>query len=182
MTLVAPRPPKNRRKFLNGAVIVGSVLLCLLLLPMRLPGTELLGVRPNWLLIWVVAFSVKRTQLQGAVAGLALGLVLDGMTASYPSHTVSLGLVGLLTARLYKLRYFQDDLISIALVVFGMTLLSDAITAIQYSLHGLRSLETIWETQQKATLCCAVLSSLWAPVAYYPLHRWWRHLHALEQV
>ncbi|MDY6783373.1 MAG: rod shape-determining protein MreD [Cyanobacteriota bacterium] len=182
MTLAAPRSTKNRRKFLNWAVIAGSALVCLLLLPMRLPGTELLGVRPNWLLIWVVAFSVKRTQLQGTIAGLALGLILDGMTASHPSHAVSLGIVGWLTARLYKLRFFQEDLISIAIVVFGMTLLYEAITALQHSLHGLRSLESIWETQHKAALCCAILSSLWAPVAYYPLHRWWRRLRALEQV
>ena len=180
MTLLAPRSPKNLRKFLNWAVIVGSVLVCILLSPMRLPGTELLGVRPNWLLIWVVAFSVKRTQLQGAIAGLALGLILDGMTFSYPSHTVSLGMVGFLTARLYQRRFFREDLISIAIVVFGMTLLSEVVTALQYSLHGLRNLGNIWETQQKAILCCAILSSLWAPVAYYPLHRWWRHLHVLE--
>ena len=42
------------REFLNWCVTVGSVLLCTLILLTRFPGMELLGVGPNWLLIWVV--------------------------------------------------------------------------------------------------------------------------------
>jgi rod shape-determining protein MreD len=179
--LVVSELTPNLRKLLNWAIIIGSVLLCLMLLPQSLPGTELLGIRPNWLLIWVVAWSVKRTGLQGAIAGLALGLMLDGMTFAYPSHAISLMLVGFFTARLQKQRYIQEDFISIALIVFGMTILAETITAIQYNLHGLRSLAEIWTTQQKATLFCAVLSSLWAPVVYYPLNRWWQYLQNLEQ-
>jgi len=57
---------------------------------MRLPGIELLGIAPNWLLIWVVVWSVKRTVVQGAIAGLALGLLQDGMTSPYPTHALSL--------------------------------------------------------------------------------------------
>lgn len=181
MMLVVSELPPHLRKFLNWAVIVSSALVCLLLLPMRLPGTELLGIRPNWLLIWVVAWSVKRTGFQGAIAGLALGLILDGMTSSYPSHAISLTLVGFLTARLQKQRYTQEDFISIALIVFGMTILAETVTALQHSIHGLRSLADIWTTQQKETFFCAVLSSLWAPVVYYPLNRWWQYLQALEQ-
>jgi len=69
---------------------------------MRLPGIELLGIAPNWLLIWVVVWSVKRTVVQGAIAGLALGLLQDGMTSPHPTHALSLALVGILTARLQK--------------------------------------------------------------------------------
>jgi rod shape-determining protein MreD len=61
------------RQIINWVVTVGSVILCLMVLPARLPGMELLGIAPNWLLIWVVAWSIKRTALQGALAGLALG-------------------------------------------------------------------------------------------------------------
>lgn len=60
---------------------VGSVFICLLILPLRLPGMELLAVSPNWLLIWVVTWSVKRTGFEGAIAGLVLGLIQDGMTS-----------------------------------------------------------------------------------------------------
>ncbi|TAF35040.1 MAG: rod shape-determining protein MreD, partial [Oscillatoriales cyanobacterium] len=48
------------RQFLNFTVTFTSVLLCLLILPTRMPGMELLGITPNWLLMWVVAWSIKR--------------------------------------------------------------------------------------------------------------------------
>ena len=86
----------------NTGVTVASVLVCLMLLPSRIPGMELLGVGPHWLLIWVVAWSVKRTMWQGALAGLVLGLLQDAMTAPHPTHTLSLIVVGVLTARLQK--------------------------------------------------------------------------------
>src|ERR671933_878663 len=108
------------RQILNWIVTVGSVMLCLLVLPTRLPGMELLEIAPNWLLIWVVAWSLKRTVLQGALAGLVLGLIQDGMTSPQPTHIISLVLVGILTARIQKQRYIQEDFISVALIVFGM--------------------------------------------------------------
>jgi rod shape-determining protein MreD len=149
---------------------------------------ELLGVGPNWLLIWVVSWSVKRTVWQGAIAGLALGLIQDGMTMHSPSHAVGLALIGALTARIQKQRYIQEDFISVALIVFGMAVVAETITAIQFSFLGLlssdalpkRSLAEIWFYHQRIALSSAILSSLWAPVVYYPLNRWWERINAVE--
>ena len=115
------------RQILNWLVTVASALICLSILPARLPGMELLGIGPNWLLIWVVAWSVKRTPLQGAVAGLALGMIQDGMSAPTPTHAFSLALVGILTARIQKQRYIQEDFISVALIVFGMAVVAETL-------------------------------------------------------
>ncbi len=161
------------RQFVNWSVNVGSVLVCLLVLPTRLPGMELLGIGPNWLLIWVVAWSVKRSPFHGAVAGLALGMIQDGMTSPDPTHALSLMLVGILTARLQKQRWIQEDFISVALIVFGMTMLAGTVTALQYLLQGSRSWAEIWVAHERITLSSAILTSLWAPVVYYPLNRWW---------
>ena len=189
MTII--RTPINRipyrQMFLNWFVTVGSVLLCLLILPVRLPGMELLGVAPNWLLIWVVAWSVKRSQFQGAIAGLTLGWLQDGMTAHQPTHILSLIIVGLLTARLQKQRYIQEDFISVALIVFGMAVIAETVTAIQISMYDLLqtnspypSLTEIWLYHQRIALSSAILSSLWAPVVYYPLNRWWEKQNLVE--
>lgn len=169
------------RMLTNCAVTAGSVVLCLLLSPTRLPGMELAGIGPNWVLIWVVAWSVKRTMLQGALAGLALGLIQDGMTAYTPTHTLSLMLTGILTARLRKERYVREDFISIALIAFAMAVLAETVTAIQYSISGDRSLVEIWNYHQLIALGSAVLSSLWAPVVYFPLNRWWQYINLLDQ-
>ena len=177
---------------------MGSVFLCLLLLPTRLPGMELLGIAPNWSLIWVVTWSVKRTAIQGASAGLILGLLQDGMTSPDPTHTLSLTLVGVLTARLQKQRYIKEDFISIALIVFGMAVLAETVTALQFSFMGHSFdadicaaatcstnvtpnffLAEIWTYYQRIVLASAILSSLWAPVVYYPLNQWWEWLNSL---
>jgi len=177
------------RQLLNWGVTAGSVMVCLFVLPSRLPGMELLGVGPNWLLVWVVAWSIKRSPWQGAFAGLVLGLVQDGMTSPDPTHTLSLAAVGILTALLQKQRYVQEDFISVALIVFGMAVLAETVIAVQFSLQGshfatqntYRSLAEIWGYHQRIALSSAILSSLWAPVLYYPLNRWWQLVNNIEQ-
>jgi rod shape-determining protein MreD len=184
-----PSSPRTaaRQRWLNALLTVGSVFLCLLLLPIRLPGMELLGITPNWPLIWVVAWSVKRTPWDGAIAGLVLGLLQDSMTASHPTHTISLIIVGVLTARLQKQRYIQEDIISVALIVFGMAVVGETIMAVQISLDRLLSSDTlypslvhIWRYHQRVALSSAILSSLWAPALHYPLNRWWERYRPKE--
>lgn len=158
---------------------------------MRLPGMELLGIAPNWLLIWVVAWSMKRTVVQAAIAGLVLGLLQDAMTSPNPTHVVSLTMVGILTARLQKQRYIQEDFISVALIVFGMAVLAETVTAFQFSflndataLADVRTARNwfmrIWTYHQRIALACAIISSLWAPVIYYPLNWWWEKMNYLS--
>jgi len=149
-------------------------------LPLRLPGMELAGIGPNWLLIWVVAWSVQRNLWQGALAGIILGLIQDGMTAHQPTHTLGLALVGIVTARLQKQRFLEEDFISVALIVFGMAIVVETVTALQLSWGVLltaaapgREVTYLWQYYQQTALSSAILSSLWAPVVYYPLKRWW---------
>jgi len=85
--------------------------------------------------------------------------------------------VGILTARLQKQRYIQEDFISVALIVFGMAVLAETVTALQFSSSGVRQeaqklalyrTAEIWTYHQQIALCSAILSSLWAPVVYTP--------------
>lgn len=171
----------GKRVVINGAIAIASILLCLLLLPTRFPGMELLGVTPNWLLIWVVAWSIKRKPMQGALAGVVLGLLLDAMTSAEPTHAVSFGVVGYLTGMLQKQKYVQEDFISVALIVFGMSVLSDTIRALQFSEIGDRTLSEIWAYHQPLALASAILSSLWAPVLYFPLNRLWEQMQSFDR-
>ncbi|MHC5727845.1 MAG: rod shape-determining protein MreD [Nostoc sp.] len=171
------------RQLLSWIVTVGSVLVCLLLLPTRLPGMELLGIGPNWLLIWVVAWSVKRPVFSGAFAGIVLGLLQDSMTSPNPTHALSLAIVGILTGLLKKQRFIEEDFISIAVIVFGMAVLAETIFGLQLTLSGdERKITDIWTYYQRVALASAILSSLWAPVVYYPLNRWWQRMKVLEEL
>ncbi|WP_299489218.1 rod shape-determining protein MreD [Acaryochloris sp. IP29b_bin.137] len=163
----------------NAAVVVGSVMLCALMLILRLPVMVLSGIGPNWLLVWVVTWSIKRTSVEGVLAGICLGLIQDGLTAAQPTHTVGLALVGLLTGRLNKKRFIQEDFISIALIVFAMALMVEAVAAIQFGLGGTHRLEDVWLHFRQMALSSGILSSLWAPVVYFPLNRWWTRYHRL---
>lgn len=149
---------------------------------------DILGVGPNWLLIWVVAWSISRTPFEGAIAGITLGLLQDSLTVPFqssllipfPTHALGLMLAGILTARLQQRRFIQEDLISIALIVFGLAVLTETATAVQLSIQYLFGQEplygglgSIWRYHQRVALSSAILSSLWAPALYYPLKRWW---------
>ncbi|MEH2181164.1 rod shape-determining protein MreD [Nostoc sp.] len=170
------------RQLFGWIVTASSVLLCLLLLPTRFPGMELLGIGPNWLLIWVVAWSVKRTVFAGALAGIVLGLLQDSMTSTNPTHAIGLGIVGALTALLQKQRFIEEDFISIAVIVFVMAVLAETIFGLQLTLLGNeRKVTDIWTYYQRVALASAILSSLWAPVVYYPLNSWWQRMKLLEQ-
>lgn len=173
--------PPQALNALNWLVILTSLLVCTIAMPTSLSSMELNGVDPNWLLIWVVTWSVKRSILQGALAGIFLGWIQDGLTAHHPTHAISLGLVGLLTACLQKQRFIAEDFISVALIVFGMAVIAETVMATQFSWQGDRPLQEIWLHHRQVALSSAILSSLWAPVLYYPLNRWWQMLNQLEQ-
>ena len=110
------------------------------------------------------------------------------MSSADPTHAASLIVVGVLAARLQKQRYIQEDFISVALVVFGMSVVAETVTALQFSMETLwgdatemgRSLSDIWTYHQRVTLASAILSSLWAPAIYFPLERWWEKMNLLE--
>jgi rod shape-determining protein MreD len=158
---------------LNIFVLVGSIVLCAILQPQRLPGMVLLNTAPNWLLIWVVSWSVQRAPWQGAVAGIALGWIQDGLTMANPSHALGLGLAGFITSRIDKQRFIEEDFISAALLVFVMALVVETLTSMQFVLQGEWTPENIWPHLQRVALSSAIMSSLWTPVVYVPLNRWW---------
>lgn len=191
MLNIANLPPIVRNG-LNGLAIVGSAGLCLLLLPTRFPGMEILGIGPSWLVMWTIAWSLHRSIWHAATAGIVLGLIQDAMTlpsiatlGSLPSHVLSLTTVGVLTFWLYKRRYLSDEIIPVTIATFLLTIASEFVTGLQYVLHtatsisidaGIDSIDHLWSNQSPVTLITAVLSSLWMPILYYPLHIWWQKI------
>ena len=186
---IANLPPLVR----NGLyllTVVGSAGLCLLLLPTRLPGMEILGVGPSWLVMWTIAWSLHRSVWHAATAGIVLGLIQDGMTfttttalGTVPTHVLSLTTVGVLAFLLHKRRYLDDTVFSASTAAFLLTIVSEVITGLQYLLEmaieispaaSIDSLNSLSTNQLPSILITAVLSGLWMPVLYYPLQLWWQ--------
>jgi rod shape-determining protein MreD len=174
----ALRTPFQRRNIL---LILGSVLFCALLQSQRIPGMVLLGTSPNWLLIWVVTWSVKRSPLEGLIAGIALGLIQDGLTTAQPTHAISLGLVGFLTSGLDRQRIIAEDFISAMLLVFVMAIAAETVFAGQLLFGGQWVPSEIWPHLQRVSLSSAIISSLWTPLLYVPLNYWWDRLKTLME-
>lgn len=159
-------------KILNALFVLASVCMCSILMLMRIPGMELLETNPNWLLIWVVAWGIKRTVWQGAIAGFALGCIYDGISLSSPSHILGFVLVGILTSALQKQKYIGEDFISIAFIVFFMTILAESVYAIQYAQIHYLNPEQVFIKYKQIAIISAIITSLWSPAFYYPFSIW----------
>jgi rod shape-determining protein MreD len=186
------------RNVLNLIAIVISGGLCLLLSPSRLPGMEILGIGPSWLVMWTIVWSLRRSMWQAATAGIVLGLIQDRMTlpdadplGTLPSHVLSLTAVGVLTVWLEKRRYINDAMISSSIAAFILTIVSEAIIGSQYLLYSagngsqginLDSLSYLWIDRSSVILIAAVLSALWMPLLYLPLHMWWKRVFAATKL
>ena len=168
-------------KILNIVLVVFSLTICVVLMLFKIPGVELLGTSPNWLLIWLIAWSIKKSVWQGAIAGLILGWIYDAVVLATPSHAFSFILVGVCTARLQKQKYTGEDFISIAFIVFFLTILSETIFALEYlRMHWLSVSEVLPKYKQTAIIS-GIINSLWSPIFYYPFSFWQRKIKQWER-
>ena len=175
------KKPFDVLEIVNLLFVTASIAVCSILMLANIPGVELLEVNPNWLLIWVVAWSLNRTVWHGAIAGLLMGCIYDGITISNPSHILSFVVVGILTSRLQTQKYLGEDFISVAFVVFFMSILSETIFALQYGqIHSVGIWETIQKYQQIA-IVSAIITSLWSPAFYYPMNLWQKRIRLLQK-
>lgn len=157
-------------KLANLLLVMLSVALCSFLMLFDIPGVELLETNPNWLLIWVVAWSIKRTIWHGAIAGLAIGWIYDGISLSSPSHAASFMFVGVLSSGIQKQKYIGEDFISVAFIVFFMSIFADTIYAWQYTKEYSFSLLEVIQKYQQDVIISAIITSLWSPAFYYPFN------------
>ncbi len=190
--------PLWQRIVVNAAITGLSAALCLVLLPVRLPGMSLLGVGPNWPLIWVAAWSLGRVPWLGALAGCFMGLAQDSVMVGgaavegggaqealvtiAPSHVLGLTLAGFLIAWIHRRRIIEDELIALILLVFVTAILTETVMAGLYLWQDESLGAAVWSQHQRLALCSAILSSLWGPVIYFPLKLWWQALTNVEKV
>ena len=159
---------------LNILVIVTSLAGCCILSLMRFPWVELLGVSPNWLLIWLIAWSVRRPIWQAIAAGICVGWIYDALAIANPSHVPSFIVVGVITASLDKDRYIAENFVSVAILVFFMTIIAETIIAIQYFWLQIIPVKEVWFNYLRIVASSVLITSLWTPLIFIPLNKWWK--------
>ena len=168
-------------KILNIIFIVISVAICSVLMLIKIPGMELLENRPNWLLIWLIAWSLGRSVSQGAIAGLTIGWIYDGIMGITPSHAFSFVIVGVITSRLQKQKYIGEDFISVAFIVFFMNILAETTFAWLYMRTYFLSISQVWSQYQQVAIVSAIITSLWSPIFYYPFNLWQKRFRQMQK-
>ncbi len=169
-----------------------------MLSPTRFPGMEILGVGPNWLAMWTIAWSLHRSLWHAAGAGIVLGLIQDAMTfpataqlGTMPTHVISLTIVGVFTYWLQKHRYVDETILPVAAMTAILTLIAELALGAQYAWQNaigqsaavnIDSLNYLAANQAPVILVSAVLSGLWMPILYYPLHLWWQKISAAAKL
>jgi len=171
----------NLLKILDIVFVVISVAFCSLLMLLKIPGMELLGTSPNWLLIWLVAWSLGKSVSQGAIAGLTIGWIYDGVMGVTPSHAFAFVTVGIITSRLQKQKYIGEDFISVAFIVFFMTVLAEGIFAWLYLRTYFLPISQVWSKYQQIAIVSAIITSLWSPIFYYPFNLWQKRFRQLQK-
>ncbi|NJK35818.1 MAG: rod shape-determining protein MreD [Oscillatoriales cyanobacterium SM2_2_1] len=169
-------PPKRDYPWWHNYVLAAaSVFLCACATYVQLPGMNLMGVTPNWMLIWLVTWSRRYPVLVAVVTGVSLGLVQDALVGGdwVPTHALGLAIAGGVTAWSQRQNFMREDLISIALLVFVGAVGIETLLGIQFWVLG-QDFGDLWPKQQRLALTSAVLSSLWMPLLYVPLNAWWR--------
>ncbi|WP_287129860.1 rod shape-determining protein MreD [Candidatus Cyanaurora vandensis] len=155
-----------------GTVLSG--LACAYAQWLYLPGLSLGGVTVDWVVLWVVCFSFERTWWQGLLAGCMLGLVLDGLGPALPTHTLGLALVGVLTAWLRNYRLLQSEVLALGLIAFALAVLYETTLALQFMALGWVETDLLWAHHQRVSLASGLVTSLWAPLLWWPLRHWWK--------
>ena len=132
-------------------------------------------------MIWLISWSLSKSVWSSAIAGAIVGLIYDGITLATPSHVASFAIVGMVVASLQKQKYTGEDFISVAVIVFFMTITFEAIFAIQYLRMHLLDISDVLPKYQQIAIISAIVTSLWSPVFYYPFNLCQQKLKKLQK-
>lgn len=125
-----PGDSETQLRFWGFTVV--TAIACLFLLWVPLPGLQLLGYRPNWMIVWLVFWCTGRPAWMGAIAGANIGLLLDSVTTATPSHLLSCAVVGAVVGYWSRRRQAPPRTITLLLWLVALVLLAEGIYAFQH--------------------------------------------------
>lgn len=107
------------------------------LLVLASPGVlKLAGVPPSWAVLWLLPWALVEGPLSGALAGLGLGLMLDGLNLGGASQIPALVLLGWWWGRMARNGPPLERSFSLGLLALVGTLLLNLSLMLQFALGG----------------------------------------------
>ncbi len=107
------------------------------LLVLASPGVlKLAGVPPSWAVLWLLPWALVEGPLSGALAGLGLGLMLDGLNLGGASQIPALVLLGWWWGRMANNGPPLERSFSLGLLALVGTLLLNLSLMLQFALGG----------------------------------------------
>jgi rod shape-determining protein MreD len=154
----------------------GATALAVPLLTLASPGwLKLAGVPPSWAVLWLLPWALVDGPASGAVAGLALGLVLDGLNLGDATQVPVLLLLGWWWGRLGRRGAPIERSFSLGLLALLGTFALGASLLLQFRLQGHWPLAG-WHILLAQTLLTALL----APMICSLLLLRWRQVASLR--
>ena len=135
------------------------------------------GVPPSWAVLWLLPWALVDGPASGAIAGLALGLVLDGLHLGAASEVPALALLGWWWGRLGRRGVPIERSFSLGLLaLLGTALLG---TSLLLQQHGLGALP-LPLVGLHTLVAQSLITALLAPVLCSLLLLRWRRVAALR--
>jgi rod shape-determining protein MreD len=154
----------------------GATALAVPLLTLASPGfLKIAGVPPSWAVLWLLPWALVDGPGSGAVAGLALGLVLDGLQLGDATQVPVLVLLGWWWGRLGRRGAPIERSFSLGLLALLGTLALGASLLLQFRLQG-QWPQAGWHI----LLAQSLLTALLAPMICSLLLLRWRQVASLR--
>lgn len=134
--MMAGWPSDSEAQLRFWGFTLATTLGCLFLLWIPLPGLNLLGYQPNWMIVWLLFWCLGRPAWMGAIAGAVIGLLIDSVANPEPSHLPSSAIVGLLVGLWSRRQTVPPRTITLLLWIFLLVLLADGIVVLQQMLSN----------------------------------------------
>jgi hypothetical protein len=136
---------------------------------------KLAGMAPSWAVLWLLPWALVDGPKSGAIAGLALGLVLDGLNLGGASQVPLLMLLGWWWGRLGRRGLPIERSFSLGLLAMLGSLALGASLLLQFALAGQ------WPASGwHSLLAQSVITALLAPMVCSLLLLRWRQVASLR--
>lgn len=151
-------------------VVAGVIALALVVQTTVFPYLEILRVKPDFILILAVCFGMLRGPRDGALIGLAGGLVEDILLGRYIGVQAVARLLPGYLAGIAGSKLYRENVLVSMVTVFGATVVSELLAALLWLRLGANL--DLWAGLRSIILPAGLYNSILTPFIYKQVYRY----------